>query len=87
MLKNLGEGAMDYVTKPFHLDEVRAGVRQALEKRRLIRENHDYQERLEEKVAVQARRLEELFLASIQSLADALEVQTKHSAEFMTTKA
>ncbi len=75
----LGEGAMDYVTKPFHLDEVRARVRQALEKRRLIRENRDYQERLEERVAVQARRLEELFLASIQSLADALEVRDRYT--------
>ena len=32
----LAIGAMDYLTKPFHLEEVRARVRQALEKRRLI---------------------------------------------------
>lgn len=75
----LGIGAMDYLTKPFHLDEVRARVRQALEKRRLILENRAYQERLEERVAVQARRLEELFLASIQSLADALEVKDPYT--------
>jgi response regulator RpfG family c-di-GMP phosphodiesterase len=75
----LGEGAMDYVTKPFHLEEVRARVRQALDKRRLILENRDYQDRLEEKVAIQARRLEELFLASIQSLADALEVKDPYT--------
>src|SRR5262245_18762043 len=29
-------GALDYVAKPFHLDEVRARVTQALDKRRLI---------------------------------------------------
>ena len=75
----LGIGAMDYLTKPFHLDEVRARVRQALEKRRLILENRAYQGRLEERVAVQARRLEELFLASIQSLADALEVKDPYT--------
>ncbi|HUF28240.1 MAG TPA: HD domain-containing phosphohydrolase [Gemmatimonadaceae bacterium] len=75
----LGIGAMDYLTKPFHLDEVRARVSQALEKRRLILENRQYQERLEERVAVQARRLEELFLASIQSLADALEVKDPYT--------
>ncbi|HMN08839.1 MAG TPA: response regulator [Gemmatimonadaceae bacterium] len=75
----LAEGAMDYITKPFHLDEVRARVRQALEKRRLILENRDYQDRLEEKVAVQARRLEEIFLASIQSLAEALEVKDPYT--------
>lgn len=75
----LGRGAMDYLTKPFHLDEVRARVRQALEKRRLIIENRSYQERLEERVAVQARRLEELFLTSIQSLAEALEVKDPYT--------
>jgi response regulator RpfG family c-di-GMP phosphodiesterase len=75
----LAVGAMDYLTKPCHLEEVRARVRQALEKRRLILENRDYQERLEERVAMQARRLEELFLASVQSLADALEVKDPYT--------
>ena len=75
----LSAGAMDYLTKPFHLEEVRARVRQALDKRRLILENRDYQERLEERVDIQARRLEELFFASIQSLADALEVKDTYT--------
>ncbi|HUQ80708.1 MAG TPA: HD domain-containing phosphohydrolase [Gemmatimonadaceae bacterium] len=75
----LSVGAMDYLTKPFHLDEVRARVRQALEKRRLILENRGYQQRLEARVAEQARRLESLFLASIQSLADALEVKDPYT--------
>src|SRR5688572_6099026 len=63
----LSAGAMDYLTKPFHLEEVRARVAQAMENRRLVIENRGYQESLQEKVAVQARRLEELFLTSIQS--------------------
>jgi response regulator RpfG family c-di-GMP phosphodiesterase len=75
----LGLGAMDYLSKPFHLEEVRARVAQALEKRRLILENRDYQERLEERVAAQARRLEELFLAGIQALAEALEVKDPYT--------
>ena len=75
----LAVGAMDYLTKPFHLDEVRARVRQALEKRRLVLENRSYQQRLEERVAEQSRRLESLFLASIQSLADALEVKDPYT--------
>ncbi len=75
----LGMGAMDYLTKPFHLDEVRARVGQALEKRRLILDNRDYQERLEERVAAQARRLEELFLAGIQSLVEALELKDPYT--------
>jgi response regulator RpfG family c-di-GMP phosphodiesterase len=75
----LAIGAMDYLTKPFHLEEVRARVAQALEKRRLVLENRGYQESLQEKVAVQARRLEELFLASVQSLAEALEVKDPYT--------
>jgi response regulator RpfG family c-di-GMP phosphodiesterase len=75
----LSLGAMDYITKPFHLEEIRARVRQALERRRLLMENRDYQERLEERVAQQASRLEQLFLASIQSLADALEVKDQYT--------
>ena len=75
----LAMGALDYLTKPFHLEEVRARVNQALEKRRLLIENRGYQDRLEERVAAQARRLEELFLASVQSLADALEVKDRYT--------
>ncbi len=66
-------GALDYVAKPFHLDEVRARVTQALDKRRLIQENKNYQERLEDLVQVQARRIEDLSLGKIQALADQLE--------------
>jgi putative two-component system response regulator len=75
----LAIGAMDYLTKPFHLEEVRARVSQALEKRLLIIENRDYQERLEERVAEQARRIEEMFLGSIQSFAEALEVKDPYT--------
>ena len=75
----LAIGAMDYLTKPFHLEEVRARVAQALEKRRLLVENRGYQESLQDKVTAQARRLEELFLAGIQSLAEALEVKDPYT--------
>ena len=78
-VRALSAGAMDYLTKPFHVDEVRARVRQALEKRRLIIENRGYQQRLEARVAEQGQRLESLFLASLQSLADALEVKDRYT--------
>jgi response regulator RpfG family c-di-GMP phosphodiesterase len=78
-VKCLAIGAMDYLTKPFHLEEVRARVSQALERRRLIMENRDYQERLEERVQAQSRRMEELFLTGIQSLAEALEVKDPYT--------
>jgi response regulator RpfG family c-di-GMP phosphodiesterase len=75
----LGMGAADYLTKPFHLDEVRARVRQALSRRRLVLDNRRYQRGLEDRVADQARQLERLFLASVASLADALEVRTPYT--------
>ncbi|MEP6690543.1 MAG: HD domain-containing phosphohydrolase [Gemmatimonadaceae bacterium] len=75
----LGMGAMDYLTKPFVLEEVRARVAQALEKRRLILENRGYQENLERRVRAQADRLESLFLAGIESLAEALELKDPYT--------
>jgi len=51
------QGASDYVSKPFNLDEVRIVVDRTLEKRRLIRENRDYQLGLESKVAERTREL------------------------------
>lgn len=78
-VRALASGATDYLTKPFHLDEVSARVAQALEKRRLRLENREHQERLEERVQQQARRIEELFLAAIQSLVQALEVKDPYT--------
>jgi len=68
-------GALDYVAKPFHLDEVRARVTQALDKRRLLLENKNYHRQLEERVEVQARRLEEMFLEGVEMMADAQEAK------------
>jgi response regulator RpfG family c-di-GMP phosphodiesterase len=75
----LAIGAADYVIKPYQLEDVRARVAQAMEKRRLILENRAYRESLEERVQQQARRLEELFLVSVQSLAEALELKDPYT--------
>ncbi len=75
----LASGAMDYVTKPFRVEEIRGRVGQALEKRQLLLENKTYREELEARVQAQARAYEELFLASLQSLADALEVKDPYT--------
>src|SRR6266851_3297100 len=72
-------GALDYVAKPFHLDEVRARVRQALDKRRLILENKSYQQDLEARVTVQARRIEEIFLEGVHALVEALEAKDAYT--------
>jgi response regulator RpfG family c-di-GMP phosphodiesterase len=75
----LTHGAMDYVAKPFEIDEVRARVRQALEKRRLIRENREHQLHLESRVKAQADRIEELFVLGVHSLVQALEAKDHYT--------
>ena len=72
-------GALDYVAKPFHLDEVRARVSQALDRRRLLIENRSYQKNLEERVAAQAHRIEELFLEGVHALVYALEAKDAYT--------
>src|SRR5260221_5787206 len=72
-------GALDYVAKPFHLDEVRARVMQALDKRRLILENNSYQQDLEARATVQARRIEEIFLEGVHALVEPLEAKTAYT--------
>jgi len=78
-LNALAMGAMDYLTKPFHIEEVRARVAQAMEKRRLVSENRSYQHELEERVAEQAGRIEQLFLGGVQAVVHALEVKDPYT--------
>jgi response regulator RpfG family c-di-GMP phosphodiesterase len=75
----LKQGALDYVAKPFHLDEVRARVTQAIEKRRLVLENREYHQHLEERVAAQAHRIEELMLEGLHALVEALEAKDAYT--------
>ncbi|MEP6618763.1 MAG: HD domain-containing phosphohydrolase [bacterium] len=74
----LSLGAADYLTKPFQLEEVRARVGSALDKRRLTLEHRIYQEKLKEKAVLQARRAERFFAVSLPSLSDALEAKDPH---------
>jgi response regulator RpfG family c-di-GMP phosphodiesterase len=55
----LKEGAYDYITKPFSLEQVSISVSRALEKRKLLLENQNYQRTLEEQVASRTRQLQE----------------------------
>jgi putative two-component system response regulator len=52
-------GAYDYVTKPFSLEKMSLCVSRALEKRRLLLENQNYQRTLEDQVASRTRQLKE----------------------------
>ncbi|MFQ5703514.1 MAG: HD domain-containing phosphohydrolase [Gemmatimonadales bacterium] len=72
-------GALDYIMKPYELQEVRARIEQALDKQRLIQENRRYQNHLAELVQLQACRIEELFLEGIQALVTALEAKDAYT--------
>jgi putative two-component system response regulator len=69
------EGAYDYLTKPFNLDEVVLSVGRALERRKLELENRDYQQHLEQKVEEQAEKIRASFINAITALAYALEAK------------
>ena len=74
------QGAYDYLTKPFNLDEVVLNVNRALEKRRLVLENRAYQQHLEEMVEKQAKKIRAAFLNAITALAYALEAKDKYTS-------
>jgi len=74
------QGAYDYITKPFNLDEVTLSVNRALEKRRLVLENNEYRHHLEDKVAEQTRKIRALSLSAITALVNALEAKDKYTS-------
>jgi len=76
----LKQGAYDYITKPFNLDEVVLSIERALERRRLEQENRDYQLHLEQKVGEQAQKIRAAFLNAITALVYALEAKDKYTS-------
>ena len=74
------QGAYDYITKPFDLDDVVLSIERALEKRKLELENRDYQQHLERKVGEQAQKIRASFLNAITALAYALEAKDKYTS-------
>jgi len=74
------QGAYDYITKPFNLDEVVLNIERALEKRKLELENRDYQQHLEQKVGEQAQKIRASFLNAITALVYALEAKDKYTS-------
>ena len=74
------QGAYDYLTKPFNLDEVIMSANRALETKRLELENREYQQHLEERVKEQAEKIRSSFLNAIAALAYALEAKDKYTS-------
>jgi putative two-component system response regulator len=72
-------GALDYITKPALLAEIRSRIQRALEKRDLMLQNRFYQENLERLVDRQATQLKQLFLEGVQTLVQALEAKDPYT--------
>lgn len=73
-------GAVDYIPKPFSIDEVSLCVQQSLEKRKFEMELKNHLQGLESQVAMQDKKIRALFLGAVQSLASALEAKDKYTA-------
>ena len=74
------QGAHDYLTKPFQMDEIVLSVERSLDKRRLELKLKDYQKNLELKVREQTKKIRESFLNAITSLVYALEAKDKYTS-------
>ncbi len=73
-------GALDYISKPVLVEEVRARVQKALEKRDLVLQNRFYQQHLEERVRELDRRNRQALLAGVQMLVHALEAKDAYTS-------
>ena len=73
-------GAQDYITKPFDINQLVANIQMVLEKRRLELNLKEKRQVLEGKVEEQAKELQELFIDAIESLVGALEAKDKYTA-------
>ncbi len=72
-------GALDYITKPALLGEIRSRIQRSLEKRDLLLQNRFYHQNLERLVDQQAERLKELFLEGVQTLVQALDAKDPYT--------
>ncbi len=73
-------GAQDYITKPFDVNELVSNIEMVLKKRQLELNLKEKSQVLEGKVNEQAMELQKLFIDAIESLISALEAKDKYTA-------
>jgi putative two-component system response regulator len=73
-------GALDYISKPVLMEEVRARVDKALEKRDLVLQNRFYQKNLESRVRELDRRNKQSMINGVQMLVHALEAKDAYTS-------
>ncbi len=72
-------GAMDYLSKPVMLDEMRLRVSRVLERRNLVMQNREYQRALESRVSQLTRRNNEMVVEQIQMAGRMLEAKDRYT--------
>jgi putative two-component system response regulator len=73
-------GALDYISKPVLMEEVRARVDKALEKRQLVLQNRFYQKNLEARVRELGYRNKQSLINGVQTLVHALEAKDAYTS-------
>jgi putative two-component system response regulator len=73
-------GAHDYITKPFDVDQLLSNIKTVLDKRSLELNLKERSQVLEGKVQEQAKELQTLFIDAVESLIGALEAKDKYTA-------
>jgi response regulator RpfG family c-di-GMP phosphodiesterase len=73
-------GALDYISKPVLIEEVRARVAKALEKRDLVLQNRFYRQHLEHRVRDLDQRNRESLINGVQMLVHALEAKDSYTS-------
>jgi putative nucleotidyltransferase with HDIG domain len=73
-------GALDYISKPMMIEEVRARVDKALEKRDLVLQNRFYHQHLESRVRELDRRNKQSLINGVQMLVHALEAKDAYTS-------
>ncbi len=79
-IESLKQGAYDYITKPFNLDEVVHIVRRNAERRRLELKLRDSQQYIDQRLAEQSRETCETLLGAMAALSSALEARDIYTA-------
>jgi putative two-component system response regulator len=77
-------GALDYISKPVMVEEVRARIDKALEKRQLVLQNRYYQQNLEGRVRELDRRNKQSLINGVQMMVHALEAKDAYTSGHST---
>jgi response regulator RpfG family c-di-GMP phosphodiesterase len=79
VIQCMKEGAKDYITKPFNLEDVVTSIGKALEMSKIEQQLKDHQESLEQKLELQKDEIRKRFLESIESIIFTLESKDKYN--------